>query len=208
MPKTEPFDVHSDRYDAWFERNHEAYVAELEAVRRLIPPPPARGMEVGVGSGKFAGPLGIRIGVEPSEEMAAKAERLGIEVFRNAAEALPFGDAAFDFVLMVTTICFVDDIPKSFEEAYRVLKPGGCLIVGFVDRESDLGKRYEKNRAQSVFYQDAVFVSAQEVRDYFADAGFGDLAFTQTLIPGDAQGVVRSGYGKGAFVAARGVKTD
>lgn len=140
--------------------------------------------------------------------MAAKAEQLGIEVFRNAAEALPFGDAAFDFVLMVTTICFVDDIPKSFAEAYRVLKPGGCLIVGFVDRESELGRRYEANRAQSVFYRNAVFASARDVRGYFAEAGFGELAFTQTLIPGDAQGVVRSGFGKGAFVAARGVKTD
>jgi len=206
MAKTEPFDVHSDRYDAWFERNHEAYVAELEAVRRLTPPPPARGMEVGVGSGKFAAPLGIRIGVEPSEEMAAKAEKLGIEVLRNAAEALPFGDAEFDFVLMVTTVCFVDDIPKSFDEAYRVLKPGGCLIVGFVDRESDLGKRYEEKRDASVFYKEAVFVSAGEVQDYLISAGFGDLAFTQTLIHGDAPGLVQPGYGQGAFVAARGVK--
>ncbi|MDX9959582.1 MAG: class I SAM-dependent methyltransferase, partial [Spirochaetia bacterium] len=56
-----------------------------------MPASPVTGMEVGVGSGNFAVPLGIGLGVEPSEEMARKAERQGIRVFRNVAEALPFG---------------------------------------------------------------------------------------------------------------------
>lgn len=174
MPKTEPFDKYSDRYDEWFERNREAYDAELEAVRQVIPPSPAKGLEVGIGSGRFAAPLGIKTGVEPSESMAVKAEAQGIKVFRNTAENLPFSGPEFDFVLMVTTICFVDDILKSFQEAYRVLKPQGCIIVGFVDRESKLGRDYSSKRNQSVFYKDATFFSAQEVVKYLTDAGFSD----------------------------------
>ncbi|MBN1423446.1 class I SAM-dependent methyltransferase, partial [Candidatus Fermentibacteria bacterium] len=139
MPNIEQFDKYSDRYDEWFERHRDFYHAELEAIRQVMPSLPARGLDVGVGSGQFAVPLGIRIGVEPSEKMASKAERQGIRVFRHVAEKPPLSVPEFDLVLMVTTICFVDDILKAFQEAFRVLKPHGCLIVGFVDRETELG---------------------------------------------------------------------
>lgn len=206
MAKTEPFEKFSDRYDEWFERNCDAYHAELEAIRQVMPPFPARGLEVGIGSGKFAVPLGIKIGVEPSEKMAIKAERQGIRVFRNVAEKLPFPDREFDFVLMVTTICFVDDILKSFQEAFRVLKPHGCLIVGFVDRESELGKVYSAKSNTSDFYKDATFFSTQEVVKYFTDAGFQNMTFKQTLIPGEAPEMIQNGFDKGAFIVAKGVK--
>lgn len=75
-------------------KNAEAYRAELELIRGLLPAyPRAKGLEVGVGSGKFAAPLGIRTGVEPSAQMAAKAEQLGIRVVLGVAENLPFPDA-------------------------------------------------------------------------------------------------------------------
>jgi SAM-dependent methyltransferase len=206
MPKTGPFEKYSDRYDEWFERNRNVYNSEVEAIRTLIPSPRAKGLEVGVGSGKFAVPLGITIGVEPSDRMAAKAERHGIRVFRNVAEDLPFSDSEFDFVLMVTTICFVDDILTSFREAFRVLKTRGCIIVGFVDKGSDLGKQYLDKRNTSVFYKEATFFSTQEVCQYLTDAGFSNLTLRQTLIPGETQETIQNGFGKGAFVVAQGVK--
>jgi SAM-dependent methyltransferase len=206
MARTEPFEKHSDRYDAWFEKNRIAYHAELEAIRDAMPAPPAKGVEVGVGSGKFAVPLGIQIGVEPSENMARKAERQGVRVFRHVAERLPFRDAEFDVVLMVTTICFVDDVLKSCQEAFRVLKPHGCLIIGFVDRESQLGREYSGKSAANVFYRDATFFSAQEVGKVLTDAGFGHLTFRQTLMPGETQAMIQSGFGEGGFVVAKGVK--
>jgi len=99
MPKTEPFDKYSEEYDEWFKKNVELYEAELEAIRQLIPPHRSKGMEVGIGSGKFAVPLGIKIGVEPSEKMATKARIQGIEVYSGIAEELPFSDGKFDYVL-------------------------------------------------------------------------------------------------------------
>ncbi len=76
-------------------------------------------------SGKLAVPFGIRTGVEPSQEMAFKARQQGIQVIAGAAEHLPLATDCSDFVLMVTTICFVDDLGATFAEAWRVLKPGG-----------------------------------------------------------------------------------
>lgn len=206
MPKTESFEKYSDAYDEWFKKNFDLYEAELEAIRQLIPPPGSEGMEVGVGSGKFAAPLGIKIGVEPSEKMAIKAGMQGINVYPGVAEELPFYDGRFDFVLMVTTICFVDDVIKSFREAFRVLRPNGCIIVGFVDKESELGRQYADKSEKSKFYKDATFFSTQEVLRYLKETGFGTVKIKQTLIPGESKKNVLDGYGKGAFVVIRSVK--
>jgi ubiquinone/menaquinone biosynthesis C-methylase UbiE len=205
MPKTKPFDEHSQAYDRWFERNAELYAAELEAIRGLLPPQGAEGMEVGVGTGKFAVPLGIKIGVEPSENMAAEAIRQGVKVHTGVAEKLPFPDARFDFILMVTTLCFVDDVLTSFREAYRVLKPGGALIVGFVDKESRLGREYQAQKTQSKFYKEAVFFSAEAVLSHLKQAGFEVAKVRQTLIPGEKTQSVRDGFGRGAFVVIRAI---
>lgn len=206
MPKTEPFDRYSDLYDEWFRKNPDLYEAELEVIRRLIPPPGAEGMEVGVGSGKFAAPFGIKVGVEPSGKMAVKAKRLGIRVCSGVAEELPFPDNRFDFVLFVTTICFVDDIARSFREAFRVLKPGGCIIVGFVDRESELGRQYAKKKETSRFYKGATFFSTQKVLKHLQETRFTIETIRQALIPGEPPDTILDDFGKGAFIAIKGVK--
>ena len=206
MPKIEPFEKYSNAYDEWFKRNLELYEGELETIRQLLPPPGAEGMEVGVGSGKFAAPLGIKIGVEPSEKMAIKARMQGIDVYPGVAEELPFSDGRFDFVLMVTTICFVDDVIKSFKEAFRVSKINGCIIVGFVDKESELGRQYSDKKEKSRFYKDATFFSTSEVLKYLKEAGFEDLKIRQSLIPGELPDKILEGFGRGAFVVVKGVK--
>ena len=208
MAKTEPFDKFAKEYDEWFEKNTDLYEAELEATRQLIPPHGAEGVEVGVGSGRFAAPLGIRTGVEPSEKMAIRARMQGITVYPGVAEELPFSDGTYDFVLMVTTICFVDDIAQSFREAFRVLNPGGCIIVGFVDKESERGRCYTESSKSSKFYRYATFFSTKDVLKYLKKAGFEIVEIKQTLIPGELPGTVLDGFGKGAFIVIKGVRNE
>ena len=118
MAKTKPFDEHIDQYEHWFVVNKYAYESELQAVKALLPAS-FEGLEIGVGSGLFAKPLGIKYGVEPSERMREIAIKRGIEVTDGIAEALPYDDSRFDFGLMVTTICFLDDVEAAMKEAYR-----------------------------------------------------------------------------------------
>jgi SAM-dependent methyltransferase len=139
MVRTEPFEEHSLLYEDWFEKNRFAYDSELLAVKTRLPER-GKGVEIGVGSGRFAVPLGIEIGIEPAVAMRAMARDRGIEVVGGAAEALPFREGVFDFALMVTTICFVDNAESALREACRVLKPNGSLVIGFVDKESLVGR--------------------------------------------------------------------
>ena len=209
MSKVEPFEKHTNQYEEWFQKNSFAYESELNAIRRLMPGG-GTGVEIGVGSGLFAAPLGITVGVEPSKAMAALARKRGITVIDGVAEALPFDDNQFDFALMVTTLCFLDNIEASFREASRVIKPGGCFLCGFVDRESFLGKIYEQYKDQNVFYRLATFFSVDEVIVHLEKTGFHDLSFTQTIFRtlDEIRDIepVKNGYGEGAFVVVRAMR--
>lgn len=210
MARTEAFNAHHEQYEQWFEENRYVYQSELEAVRHFLPSR-GEGLEIGVGSGRFAAPLGIRFGVEPSEAMRKLARSRGIEVYDGVAESLPFDDERFDFTLMVTTICFVDDLNLSFREAFRVLKQGGAFIVGFVDSASALGKTYQRHKAQNVFYSRATFYSTQEMLDRLKACGFENPAMVQTVFGAlpEIRSVQkhRSGYGRGGFVVVRAWKS-
>ncbi len=61
MSLNSPFDQNAEHYDAWFEKHPFAYQSEVEAIRLLLPDP-GKGLEIGVGSGLFAAPLGIQTG--------------------------------------------------------------------------------------------------------------------------------------------------
>ena len=207
MAKTAPFDKQANDYDAWFEKHPDLYQAELEAVRSLIPAS-GSGVEIGVGSGRFAAPLGIPIGVEPAPRMAEMARHRGIKIVPGMAENLPFADSSFDFAVMVTVVCFLDDVARAFREACRILKPNGTLVIGFIDRESELGRQYSQRKEQSRFYHDATFYSADELEMLLTKAGFSDFAYRQTLLPGETTSrTVHEGHGSGGFVVIQARKT-
>jgi len=207
MAKIESFEKYSKEYDEWFIKNQNIYLAELNAIKRLIPSDKF-GVEIGVGSGRFALPLGIKVGVDPSRKMAELSRERGIQVYKGVAEQLPFNDKIFDLVLMITTICFVDDLEKSFKEVYRVLKTDGFIIVGFVDKESELGKRYQLKREKSKFYKDATFYSVKEVINFLRKTNFENVVIKQTVFSSQTDKIdsVEDGYGKGSFVIIKAIK--
>ncbi len=209
MSKNKIFDAHSTAYEEWFVANKYVYQSELLAVKALMPEN-AVGVEIGVGSGLFAEPLGICEGCDPSAEMRMKAIARGINAIDGVAENLPYQDELFDFALMVTSVCFVDDVKKSFEEAYRVLKSKGFLLVAFVDKDSEIGKLYLRHKEKSVFYKDAEFYSTHELSQFLKEANFQISDIVQTVfgeIPQiDSVQEVKSGFGQGSFVVIKAQK--
>ncbi|MDY0268107.1 class I SAM-dependent methyltransferase [Trichloromonas sp.] len=206
MPKTAPFESHHRHYDDWFVRHAAAYYSELLAVRAQLPWH-GLGLSIGVGTGRFAAPLGVQVGIDPVHAVLSYAAQRGISAVQAVAEALPFADGLFDRALCVTTICFVDDVAAMLSEAWRVLKPGGVLVIGFIDRTSALGRHYLAHQTESMFYRDATFFSAEEVDLLLNDAGFTEPVWVQTLSKTLEETCeiesLSSGYGRGAFVVVR-----
>ncbi len=209
MARTEPFDKYLNEYEQWFDDNRFVYLSEIEAVKHFIPKN-KKGIEIGIGTGRFAKPLGITEGVEPSSVMRDFAIKMGINVHNGIAEKLPLKDETYDFALMVTTICFVDDVIKSFNEVRRILKTGGSFIVGLVDKNSALGKIYEVMKEKNKFYRFATFYSVDEVLQFLKTTGFEEYEIVQTIF-GEINKIkniqkFKESYGEGGFVVIKAIK--
>lgn len=201
------FDKTAVEYDQWFDENENAYKSELLAIKQFIPVG-KDGLEVGVGTGRFAAELGIQKGIEPAPNMAAMARGRGIDVEIGVAENLPYADHQFDFVLMVAVDCFVDDIEKTYGEVYRVLKIGGQIIIGLLDKNGAVAKRYEAKKTPNNVYWFANFHTTEETVAMLENTGFSDFEFCQTLVVPDPSVVEKPipRYDKGSFVVIKAVK--
>lgn len=201
------FDKNTFDYDNWFEKHSIVYQSELLAIKQAIPKNKI-GIEIGVGTGRFAGPLKIKVGVEPSENMSRVAEQRGITVHRAYAENLPIENSSYDFALMVTTVCFLSDIPKAFSEVHRILKPNGEIILAIIDKNSELGKKYENQKATNEFYKDAHFHSTKEITALLKQSKFNTFFYWQTLIKSNTNEIEEpeQGFGKGSFVVIKATK--
>ena len=209
MARTEPFDKYLNDYEEWFKEHKYVYELELEAVRHFIPKG-KKGIEIGIGTGRFAIPFNIREGVEPSGSMRDYSLRLGLTVYDGTAEELPLEDQSYDFALMVTTICFIDNVEEAFREVRRILKPRGRFIIGLVDKNSSLGKIYEKMKEQNKFYRYATFYSTDEVKKLLKENKFKSIEIIQTVFGklDEIQNpqMFKKGYGKGGFVVIKSIK--
>ena len=169
------FEQFAEEYDRWFEEHPDEYRAELDRVRRLLPPPDSRTIEIGAGSGRFAAPLGITLGIEPSRALGRMAHRRGIDIVRGCAESLPIRDNCCPSVLMVTVICFLVDPAPAFREIHRVLVPHGDFVIGFIEREGEVAQQYLHEKGKHRFLSHARFYSSGEVLEFLHGAGFHEM---------------------------------
>ena len=211
MAITTVFENNVADYEQWYQDHKEVFESEVSALRAQFEtlPENLRGIEVGLGTGRFSEALGIKEGVEPSASMAEKAEQRGIEVMPGLAEKLPYADMQFDFVLFVT-ICFLDQLKLAFKEANRVLKKGGSIIVGFLDKDQPIAQSYLEKKQRSTFYQKASFYPVQRIENLLTETGFAHMEYYQTLF-GELDDITETqlpvkGYGSGSFVVVKATR--
>ncbi len=98
---------------------------------------------------------GARVfGLDPSDKMLGKAlEGIGkgkthpVILIRSIAEKIPFPDNCFDKLVCKGAIDHFADLDASLQEAARVLKPGGQLIISVANFESlscRIGRNYDR----------------------------------------------------------------
>jgi SAM-dependent methyltransferase len=109
-----------------------------EFVRRSLPPPPARVLEVGAGEGELAAVLADAgydvVAIDPAGEG---------DVAAVALLDLDEPDASFDAALAVVSLHHVEPFEPSCRRLAEVVRPGGTLVVD----EFDVG-RFDEPSAQ------------------------------------------------------------
>jgi ubiquinone/menaquinone biosynthesis C-methylase UbiE len=180
IPSRLVFNEHAGDYDVWFDEHNSIYQAQLRILRGAVPDF-QRGLEVGVGSGRFAVPLGIHCGIDPSHNLALMAKHRDIEVALGEAEHLPYPAGSFDYVLMMTVICFLNNVPRAFKETYRVLGQGGTFVTGFIEAGGEIFQKYRHEPVKGRFLRFATFRTCDEVFGFFKDAGFEKVSVLQRV---------------------------
>jgi ubiquinone/menaquinone biosynthesis C-methylase UbiE len=193
-------------YDEWFDTHPALYRSELAAMKMAVPL--GAGLEIGVGTGRFAERLGVRFGLDPAIHMLKLARQRGIRVVQGTGESLPFKDESFDFVQIVFVIEFVDDLILFLGEAVRTIRPSGALILGFIDRDSQWGRYYARDPSHRTYFHPP---SREEVLNILKKTGMELRQAYQTLFqpPPDIsqEEGPRQGSGEGGFVVFEAVKT-
>lgn len=208
LTETNPFDPIAKEYDQWFDDNITTYFSELAAVKYFLPSI-GKGVEIGVGTGRFAIELGIKYGIEPSQAMANIAKQRGIEVTISTAENMPYPNESFDFAIMVAVDPFVEDIEKVYSEIYRILKPEGRLILGTLHKEGAAAQQYMTMTDNEV-YKNAQFHTVSETIEQLKTGGFAAFNTCQTLFslhPNKVEEPIPSHH-QGSFVAIEAIKAN
>ncbi|MCD6443282.1 MAG: methyltransferase domain-containing protein [Thermotogae bacterium] len=173
------FDRSAEKYDEWYESERGRRIDEIETnliMSLLKPRKGERILDVGCGTGNYSIKLAklgcVVVGIDPSKDMINRALEKSIKLHLKdvsfklgKAEELPFPDEDFDAVVSVTAIEFFDEVEKAVSEMFRVLKSGGRLVIGTINRESPWGKLYmEKGKNGHPIYSHARFLSMDELR--------------------------------------------
>lgn len=151
-------------------------IAELEVrlVEEITREAPRPFIEIGVGTGFFASRIKAEIGLDPSINMLRVARERDVEnLILGVGEETPIRDSAVGSVVLIVTLCFVDNPEKVLSEAYRILREGGSVITCIVPRDSKWGAYYEElGRRGHRFYSKARFYTREEVVRMLEKTGF------------------------------------
>jgi len=170
------FNKIADTYDDYYKTDigKKVDLIEKNIVRHLLSGlPRERALEIGCGTGhwtKFFRHLGFEvIGIDISEQMLRLARKRLPQVMCIKADAtkLPFADETFRYVFAITVFEFIEDQPRAFNEAYRVLKTGGYFLIGVLNQNSELGQN--KDRIET--FKNAKFFTSSSLRKFLRKFG-------------------------------------
>jgi ubiquinone/menaquinone biosynthesis C-methylase UbiE len=136
-----------------------------QVLRALALQPGERVLDVGSGPGFLAAemaaavaPGGTVCGIDISEAMLSMAHgRTSIEspaadlIYELAdARRIPFPDNHFDVGVATQTYEYMDDLPTAFTELYRVIRPGGRVLVLDTDWDSIVWHSSDRARMERI----------------------------------------------------------
>jgi len=118
------------------------------------------------------------VATDISPKMVREIKKQGIESKACDAEKLPFADNFFDSVVAAEVIYYLDHPESFFRESYRVLKPGGRLLISTANNTV---KIYDRLRAylrifgiKGMYFDDKVreFMTHRRLQKLLQDRNF------------------------------------
>jgi SAM-dependent methyltransferase len=136
--------VTPEEYDAWYDSPRGRWIGDVEfelLCRHLTTTPGKSLLDVGCGTGWFTRRLAVAgldvTGLDldaDALDFARQRSDHDISYVEGDACCLPFPDQAFDQVVSMTALCFVDDWPRAMAEIVRVAR---CrFVLGLLNRHS------------------------------------------------------------------------
>lgn len=125
--------------DSWIWRGHASYVwrygqeRRLQAIQRHVMLDRRRILDVGCGIGTYVerlSQLSSQVhGIDVDRQRIRAGRERGLSLLAGTAEELPFDDDSIDVVLLNEVIEHVRDDRQALKDAFRVLRPGGDLVI-------------------------------------------------------------------------------
>jgi len=139
-------------------------------------------LEIGFGSGVFINKYMSHVskiaGIDYSEDMVKLASNINrklvesgkAEFKHGSASSLPWADNEFTIVTAIEVFFFINETEKTLKEIFRVLKPGGRVIIemGFNKDDGVDHKKYIKKMGLKLY-------SGEEMKKLLQTAGFNDI---------------------------------
>jgi SAM-dependent methyltransferase len=141
-------------------------------------------LEIGFGSGlfikKYASHLSCIAGIDCSEDMVNLASSINedlvesgkAEFVQGDASALPWKDSEFSVVVGIETFYFWPEPERALKEIYRVLIPGGRLLI-----EMGYNKDDGKDHTKDIEKYGLRLYGGEEMKSLLLDSGFDDISF-------------------------------
>ncbi len=161
---------HKDFYE------NTAAIAELKESDELL--------EIGFGSGvfinKYAKHLKKISGIDISPDMVELAKEINrklicegkLELVEGGLLSLPWSDNSFSVIISIESFFFWENIDKALLEIYRVLKPGGRIIIEMAFNLED-GQDHTKD-VKKIGFQ---LYNEKNIRNILTGSGFIDISF-------------------------------
>jgi len=216
MEKRELFDEWPEKYDAWFTTPIGLLVKKYESELLLHLLRPKSGefiLDAGCGTGVFTLDIfsfGTHvIGVDLSLPMLSRAAQKTRGYHFHAVLAdlsfLPFPENAFDKVVSVTALEFIQGAKGAMEELFRVAKKGGRIVVATLNSLSPWAERRKAEaKKEHALFKKAIFRSPDELFALAPVKGVIKTAihFQKEDDPAHAPEIEKEGHSKGLDTGA------
>jgi SAM-dependent methyltransferase len=126
-----------DGHDSQYPLRVGSFYRALRRLRRRLPPPGARVLDIGTAGGAFldaAKRYGYdAVGLEPSRHLVERGQARGLAVEQGTIATNPLPPASFDLVCLWDVLEHVTDPAGALRAIRPLLKPAGLLLINFPD---------------------------------------------------------------------------